>query len=240
MIYQIILERLLVESKYDSVASSITRKVMDVIKKSMEKINASEEVATSDGISAREFTTKIEMTTLMDEDDELMTIVLPIQLIVQRSKTQNFAGITATAPKGQIIFQIKVFSKTGTLLPMHLSLIQEKLYEAARHELEHLFQEEDPTTSASAQSFFEKPQVLSRRLAYYTHPQETPAFVSGMYMRAKKMRKPFIEIVEENLEKIRKGMLFRGNTPEQTERLIDKIRRNWISYAKKRYPRAQI
>lgn len=236
MIYQVIFERLLSESRYDSIASSAARKVLQLVKDSIEDINASEDVTTSDGVTAKEFTAKTEFIAQLDRSEEPVTINLPVQIIVQRSRRQDSAAVTATAPEGQILFQIKVLSRSGTLLPAHFSLIQEKLYEAARHELEHLFQEEDPSTSAAAYSFFEKPQVMSRRLAYYTHPKETPAFVAGMYMRAKKMRKPFAEVVEDNLEKIRKGMLFRGNTPEQAERLVSKIRKSWMSYAKSRYP----
>ena len=236
MIYQVIFERLLSESRYDSIASSVTRKVLQLVKDSMGDINAAEDVTTSDGITAKEYSAKTSMTDRIDRNSEPITINIPVQIIVQRSRSQESASVTATAPEGQIIFQIKVMSRSGVLLPSHLSLIQEKLYEATRHELEHLLQDEDPSTSAAAYSFFEKPQVMSRRLAYYTHPQETPAFVSGMYMRAKKMRKPFADVIEDNLEKIRKGMLFRGNTPEQADRLISKIRRSWMSYAKSRFP----
>lgn len=235
MIYQFVIKRLLSESKYDSFASLASRKVLRLIKDSIQEINAAEDVTTSDGVSAKEFTGKTEVSGRLGKSPEIVTIKLPVQVIIQRSKMRDSASVTATAPQGQILFQIKVFSRTGTLLPIHFSLIQEKLYEAARHELEHLFQEEDPSTSAAAYSFFEKPHVMSRRLAYYTHVQEIPAFVAGMYMRAKKMRKPFSEVVEDNLEKIRKGMLFRGNTPEQTERIVARIKKAWMSYAKTRY-----
>lgn len=235
MIYQNVIERLLSESKYDSFASLVSRRVLRLIKDSIQEINAAEDVTTSDGVTAKEFTAKTEVSGRLGKSSEITAIKLPVQVIVQRGRRQDSVSVTATAPQGQILFQVKVFSRSGTLLPIHLSLIQEKLYEAARHELEHLFQEEDPSTSAAAYSFFEKPHVMSRRLAYYTHAQETPAFVAGMYMRAKKMRKPFSEVVEDNLEKIRKGMLSRGNTPEQADRLIARIRKSWMSYAKMRY-----
>lgn len=214
----------MLESRYDSMAGIISRKALSMAKRSMEQVNASgtKQVSVEDQVD-------IQLT------HAPMTIHLTVQLTLQRSTTDS-AIVVASGARDEIDFRIKVVSKTGMMLPLHLSYIQDRLYEASRHELEHLFQDEDPSTAQSAISFFEKPQVMSRRLAYYTHPNEIPAFVSGMYMKAKKLRRPFSDVVEENLEKIRRSMEFRGNTPAQADRLIAKIRRAWMSYAKSRFP----
>lgn len=235
MLYRRIFERLLAESRsrYDAVASSMVRDALGLIKDSIDKVNDVQDSMTSvvglDGkkIFGKEFKARTKMAS--------WPIEISIQIIVQRARTQDSVIVVATGGGGEVTFQIKVLSKSGVLLPQHLSLIQARLYEAARHELEHLFQKEDPSIAASAHSFFEKPHVLSRRLAYYTHPQEIPAFVSGMYMSAKKLRKPFVEVLEDNLEKIRRSMEFRGNTPDQIEKTVGKIRKAWMSYAQTRY-----
>ena len=125
MIYQNVIERLLTESKYDSFASLVSRRVLRLIKDSIQEINAAEDVTTSDGVTAKEFTAKTEVSGRLGKSSEITAIKLPVQVIVQRSRRQDSVSVTATAPQGQILFQVKVFSRSGTLLPIHLSLIQD-------------------------------------------------------------------------------------------------------------------
>ena len=79
------------------------------------------------------------------------------------------------------------------------------LRDILRHEIEHLTQSGWNINMAKYQR-----ADLSRRgkinagelerYKYYTLPKEIPAMIQGLYMRAKKSRKPFKDVVNANLQ----------------------------------------
>ena len=89
--------------------------------------------------------------------------------------------------------------------PNILSRIAMDLRDILRHEIEHLTQSGWNINMAKYQR-----ADLSRRgkinagelerYKYYTLPKEIPAMIQGLYMRAKKSRKPFKDVVNANLQ----------------------------------------
>lgn len=136
---------------------------------------------------------------------------------------------------------VYVQSTTGKLRPDHLGMIQKRLYDATRHELEHSTQNDKLATSAikAHSTWSADPENINKRIKYYTNPAEVPAFAAGIYNRAKKLRIPFHKAAEEDLDKIRKAMLRTPDAdPNKVEIALKKIKSAWTEEAKRRFPRA--
>jgi hypothetical protein len=164
-----------------------------------------------------------------------------VQVKVFHTKEKNAAIVEASWDwlTKEIDVRLSIQSVTGKIEPLHLNMIRSRLYNVVRHELEHSSQGSELAVSSieSAHEMFQDKTNLEKKKKYYTDPSEVPAFVAGIRNQSKKERKPFFEIMEDDLDRIRKSIVRLGISDEETiEPVVDSIRKVWIDYAKNRFP----
>ena len=107
-----------------------------------------------------------------------------------------------------------------------------KIKEVVRHELEHALQVGD------AERLRGTPAKDMHTPKYLSNPIEMEAFVSGLYMRAKKERRNFFHLLDDFLSKAKFFMEFDLNEGEKHRlwKSFEQIKNNYINYALKRFP----
>lgn len=230
MLYSRIMVRLLQESKLDSLANSIGRSVMSVAAGQRQRIN-----------SARSKREGIKVLKLAVATDVPASVVLKLS-----SANEDSVKIGASWDWNSNTLEIRIIvnSVTGDLETYHLKDIQTNLYDAVRHELEHSTQGTDLAVSSieAVDRMMSDPASIEKRKNYYTDSSEVPALTSGIYNKAKKIRKPFSVFAGEYIDKIRSTMIERDPAadPESIETALQDILTTWTNYAKVRFPQAII
>jgi hypothetical protein len=98
------------------------------------------------------------------------------------------------------------------------------LKETLRHEIEHILQYINPNK--------EQAEEYVGGFEYLTARHEVPAFVHGLYQKAKSIKKPLIMVLKDALtEKVDDG--------EITEEDYDGVLDVWLQYAKRNLPKGQ-
>ena len=98
------------------------------------------------------------------------------------------------------------------------------LKETLRHEIEHILQYINPNKEQS--------EDYEGGFEYLTSRHEVPAFVHGLYQKAKSQKKPLITVLKDDLtEKVYDGVI----TEEEYSNVLDV----WLRYAKRNLPKAQ-
>lgn len=249
MLYEHILSHLLIESKIDSYTNELTRLVISNLKDEMNTINASKQTQQPGKVPMRKSSFNLRsqrpehmnIPSGMPDSDGTNNLTLEIEVIVLQTN-KDIVQINASWGGNILALQIYVSSSTGTLRPQHLLDVQKNIYETIRHELEHSTQDVSHRLSSikSSMAMSNNPTSLAKKKNYYTDKAEMPAFVAGMYNKAKKLRIPFKDVAEENLEKITNSMLTHGAKPAKVKQTIDVIRKAWIDYAQTRFPKVMI
>ena len=116
-----------------------------------------------------------------------------------------------------------------------------ELKDALRHELEHSSQPTDMLMQVQK----EIPEgdiwkSLESAMTYYTSEAEVKAHVAGIYKRAKVLKAPAGEVIDEFLTQIWQTGLANGYSEEELHPLLGRIREIWRHYLMSRYPNAQI
>lgn len=106
------------------------------------------------------------------------------------------------------------------------SALYYELLEGLRHELEHMAEFENQMPK------LKKVKQEKNALKYFTSPHEVRAYVSGIYLLAKKQRRPFGDVMEEYL----KTLASRTNLGAAA---IEEIKIKWSDYAMQRFPDAR-
>jgi len=228
-----ILQRLLIESKLDSLSASISRKVLENVKAAVDNVNS----------TPRKKMGKFVIRTLQLDEESIdgMTggdATLGILIKVYSTVEDKVAVDASWDWEARTLdVYVNVMSNTGTLRPEHFGMLQARLYEAIRHEVEHSAQEDGDGAAAAYSAWSADPTNIEKRKAYYTEPGEVGAFTAGIYNAAKRLRKPFSDMMEESLKKIRKAMERDPNAdPREVDAAIKHIRDVWTAAAEKRYP----
>ncbi len=239
MLFENIFYRLLRESKLDTLANSVVRKIVLSIKNEMGNIN--DLPRTREGKFAIRYTALPEEV-IADNADEEFKINSTIKIYGTSEDKPPSARASWDWKVRALEVHIIIMSMTGTVRLNDISGIQASLYEAIRHELEHSSNEHELVGSIKAYNkWAADPANIKKRKLYYTDPGEVAAFTSGIYNAAKRTRQPFKDVVEDRLEKIKKSMLKDPEAdPKKVKKAIDDIRKTWIDYAKVRFPQAII
>lgn len=229
--------RLLIESKLDSLSNEIARQIIFGVKKRMNLINSTR--PQRDGRFMTRSTDFDEIVT-----DKRTNVDYQIKVAVRvMAATEDKTPVEASWDwaTDTLEVHVNVLSQTGLIQNHHLGRLQDRLYDSIRHEIEHSIQGSDLAVSSieAHSSWAEDPTNIIKRRNYYTDPSEVPAFVAGIYNKAKKLRQPFYKVVEEDLAKIRKAMKRETQaSPSSVSRAISKIRSTWMEYAAQRFPNA--
>jgi hypothetical protein len=212
------LKTLIIEGRYDSIVTELSRKLLKVVKDSFS--------ATQDpnGMFAGEkiYFSKNEKVPSIDDDaqfkhiyfEEVENTQIPLDFYLQ-FKVQWVEGLndfryggdayndtgkqSDNVPLIEVRFEIDPadYPKILTELAMHLRDI-------LRHEIEHTTQSGwnmiDSKYIPSDQSIRKK--INSGQLSparYFTLPKEIPAMIHGLYFKAKKSKQPFKQVVDNYL-----------------------------------------
>lgn len=132
------------------------------------------------------------------------------------------------------------------ILPMNYSnsdfneLIPE-LKDSLRHELEHSTQSTDMLMKIQKEipdgNIWKSYESAKK---YYTDEAEVKAHVAGLYKKAKTIRQPLIQVLDEELYYIYQTGLNNGLSSDELDPLFAEIRELWHYYAISRYPQAEM
>ena len=108
--------------------------------------------------------------------------------------------------KGKIPFVATLFKINPKVLPQAWSKISADVSDVIRHEIEHLTQAGDNTRSGKymdddkmIRDMINKLKVLPKS-DYYKLEKEVDAMLQGLYLKAKKTKKPFADVVDQYLD----------------------------------------
>ncbi len=256
LLYERVVATLLRESKIDTFARKLTQKVINVAKKKGADLAAT----TGRGV----YTIKIPWPEVLKRKDGFgsiggriarsqvtrenpyapheLKVKLTIQLI--RSEREEIAMDASWSPlTDEMNVRLIVFTSTG-LQSKDYTTIQQKAYEAIRHELEHSTQSLDDLADASdaGQGMMTSPRAAWRDAgtlgAYLLSQAELEAWTAGMYHRAKRTRTPFIKVIDDQVEQLMRQTTKAGGDAVEMRNILMQVRWKWIEYAKKRFPKA--
>ena len=108
--------------------------------------------------------------------------------------------------KGKIPFVATLFKINPKVLPQAWSKISADVSDVIRHEIEHLTQAGDNTRSGKymdddkmIRDMIDKLKILPKS-DYYKLEKEVDAMLQGLYLKAKKTRKPFADVIDQYLD----------------------------------------
>ncbi len=108
--------------------------------------------------------------------------------------------------EGKIIFVASLFKINPKILPQAWSKISADVSDVIRHEIEHITQAGDNTRSGKymdddiqIRDMINKLKILPRS-DYYKLEKEVDAMLQGLYLKAKKTRKPFKDVIKNYLD----------------------------------------
>jgi len=123
----------------------------------------------------------------------------------------------------------------------YFSALIPELKDALRHELEHSGQPTD--TLMGVQEKIPGGDIwksLETVEDYYTSEAEVAGHVTGLYKKAKTMREPMGEVIDDYLLRVHQTALSSGYSEGEINPLMSKIREYWRYYTMSRYPNAEI
>jgi hypothetical protein len=212
------MKQLFLEGRYDSLVTSLSNKLLGVIKDSY---------AATSNPSGNFGGTKIfykqgETVPHIEDDEtqpniyfeEVENATIPVEFYLQL-KVQWIEGLDDLKSGGDAYNDSKRNSEEPPLIeirfqidpaeyPRVLSSIAMNLRDTLRHEIEHVTQSGwntiDGKYIASDQNLRNKIEAGNLPAArYFTLPKEIPAMLQGLYFKAKKSKQPFKTVVDEYL-----------------------------------------
>jgi hypothetical protein len=210
------------EGMYDSLVTSISRDIVNEFKKHLDSNNKSK-------------TIKIPSEwPLYDGSKEIINIVVTFKKDKNMSDDFDIGGFAAWDDK-QI--DIDIFYNPEDF-PYSLSKLIGGIKETLTHEVEHWAQyfynrPEDIKTSIQKTSNIEDLSFFD----YLTFPDEIPAFVRGLYRKAKYNKQPLDVEIDDFFE----DWFSKYDNPnkEMRKNKVPQIKKIWIEWAKKNLPAAQ-
>lgn len=115
-----------------------------------------------------------------------------------------------------------------------------------RHELEHARQKtkDDKGTGKFKATGIGMSGTRKEAVEYFQTSEEKEAYVAGLYKKAKMLKKPFAEVFNDWLRTIRFQVMISKKGEEEfpdseVQKGFDQIKKDYIEYAKQRFPAAQ-
>lgn len=212
------LKHLFLEGRYDSLVTTLSNKLLGIIKDSY---SAASNPAGKFG-SIKIFYKQGETVPEIEDDkqqpavyfEEVENATIPVEFYLQL-KVQWIDGLDDLRYGGDAFNDSKRNSNEPPLIevrfqidpaeyPRVLSSIAMNLRDTLRHEIEHVTQSGWNTINGK---YISSDQNLRTRIEagnlppsrYFTLPKEIPAMLQGLYFKAKKSKQPFKNIVDEYL-----------------------------------------
>jgi hypothetical protein len=212
------IKQLFLEGRYDSLVTSLSNKLLSIIKESYSAVSDPE----GRYGSVRIFYKQGETVPHIEDDEtqpkiyfeEIENATIPVEFYLQL-KVQWIEGLDDLKYGGDAYNDSKRESNEPPLIevrfqidpaeyPRVLSSIAMNLRDTLRHEIEHVTQSGwntiDGKYIASDQNLRNKVEAGNLPAArYFTLPKEIPAMLQGLYFKAKKSKQPFKTVVDEYL-----------------------------------------
>jgi hypothetical protein len=207
-----LIEILLIEGRYDYITTYISKLIVSMIKNT-DKYD----------------TFDVMFKTVKDVDGVEVPLIISVDVsIIYNKKFKLDFDMYATSSDDDIKLELVINPNS---LPQSLSEIIATLKETIRHELEHVAQFNDlRPDSESFEKIIKAPGDPESKMAQYLLlKHEVPAFVRGLYKKAKTIKKP-LDIVIDDFFKDYKSRLKKSDIP--------RIKKVWIQYAKQKLPKA--
>jgi hypothetical protein len=165
---------------------------------------------------------------------------------VARYKTEPKPGNKKPVlPPDQLSLNIGVPLDSAKLNPTQLAPFVFDLKSVIRHELEHSRQKTRGFQTASGAKTdpwsqdVDASKVFSDQataLQYYTSPDEVEAYVMQVYRTAKMKKIPFEQALKEYITGVMGQRMLKGMGVAQGINTLNKIKKAWMDYARKRLP----
>lgn len=236
------MKKLIIEGRYDSIVTELSRKLLTVIKDSFSATQNPKGEFSGQKIHFKQG----EEVPNIDDDakfekiwfDEVENLDIPLEFYLAL-KIQWIAGLNDLRSGGDAYNDTKRESDQMPLIeirfeidpaeyPNVLNEIAMKLRDVLRHEIEHITQSgwnlKQGKFLPSDKSRREK--IASGEIAtkhYFLLKKEIPAMIHGLYVKAKKSKMPFKQIVEDYLD-----IWVENNTITKTDK--EQILKVWRTY----------
>lgn len=206
------LQQLIIEGRYDSVTTELSRALIQALKKKSKRGKIYFDFPVKqrikiDGLQDMEFNQEILLKYDIEYDNEF---IMGFDIYGQADDEMIELSLTINPSK----------------LPGLFSEIVPILKDAIRHELEHVAQ--NNLDRPDSERYERTPKGDYYR--YFTARHEIPAFVRGLYKQAKTRRYPLDVIIDKFLSDYSHTL-----TSDESE----KVRKIWTDYAKRNLPKAQ-
>ena len=238
------LKKIIVEGRYDSLVTELSRKMLTVIKDSYAAVKDPAGKFAGETIH---YKSKDKAPAIVSDDyphiffEEVENTAIPLEFYLIL-KVQWIDGLADFRYGGDAYNETKPHSDDMPLIevrfeidpadyPTILSKVAMHLRDILRHEIEHLTQS---GWNTNPDKYIKSDQALRKKIEsgvlpaarYFTLPKETPAMIQGLYMKAKKSKQPFKQVVDNYLE----GWVDNGAiTSPEKQQIID----TWRSYLPK-------
>lgn len=239
------IKQLFLEGRYDSLVTTLSNKLLGIIKESYSAVS---DPAGRYG-SVKIFYKQGETVPHIEDDetqpkiyfDEIENATIPVEFYLQL-KVQWIEGLDDLKSGGDAYNDSKRNADEPPLIevrfqidpaeyPRVLSSIAMNLRDTLRHEIEHVTQSGWNTidgkyisSDAALRNKIESGKLPAAR--YFTLPKEIPAMLQGLYFKAKKSKQPFKTVVDEYLSMwVENGTI----TPQEKENILT----TWRSYLPK-------
>ena len=213
------MKSLIIEGRYDSLVTTLSNKLLQVIKDSYAATTdpdgkfAGEKIYFKQGETLADINDDAEQNKIYFEEIENDTIPVEFYLSL---KVQWIEDLPDFSSGGDIFNQTTKHADQPPLIeirfkinpasyPRILSEIAMQLRDTLRHEIEHATQSGWNMINSK---FIYSDQAMRNRIEsgdlpaarYFTLPKEIPAMIQGMYFKAKKSKTPFKDVVNDYLD----------------------------------------
>ncbi len=174
------------------------------------------------------------------KEDVPVVAELPIGELIMNVQEGDNIGVAgrfeyadeSSADENAIVAMIRLprdydFSQFHLLVP--------DLKDALRHEIEHSFQSTEMLSGLSG--VLDQYASMDSLSQYLLSDAETFAHVAGFYKKAKMLRIPASDVLDEELENLRNVAVDQGLPIDELNPLLKKVKKQWMANMKQRYPR---
>lgn len=213
------LKKIIVEGRYDSLVTELSRKLLAVVKDSISCVQDPKGEFAGKRIY---FESTSDAPNIDDNNfpevyfEEVENVTIPLEFYLTL-KVQWIKGLNDFRYGGDAYNETKRDSDDLPLIevrfeldpadyPKVLNEVATELRDILRHEIEHVTQSGWNTISSK---YIKSDMPLRKKIEtgalppskYFTLPKETPAMIQGLYFKAKKSKQPFKQVVDNYLSK---------------------------------------
>jgi hypothetical protein len=245
------MKSLLIEGRYDALTNRIVRELLNVIKDSYSAVQDPDGLFLGHKVH---YTRNESVPSIMSDaapevySEEIENSSIPLEFYVSM-KIQWIDGYDSYESDGNAYNDLGIDSDEPPLVevlvkidpklyPSVLNKLIPELTDTVRHELEHLTQSGWNTKNGKylPSDMIMRKQIESGKTPsfnYYLLDKEIPAMLHGLYNKAKKSKRPFADVVNDQMQQLIK---LGWATPDQTEI----IKAKWKTYLPKLAIRQEI